>query len=153
MISNLKDLWCRSTCTSLAFLKLKLLARQVGIQVVFEHCVTRCRSAMVASHMSPFTAHLTWMFCWAMSFFQRTAAHPPMAMLQDLQVPGHTGSSRGNISLPGSTAGTGCMSLLIVAAEQNVLCLGLWPRTDARLQVSTGTACLQPTSHSLVLCW
>lgn len=82
-----------------------------------------------------------------MSFFQRTAAHPPMAMLQDLQVPGHEGGSRGGVSLPGSTAGPVSMRLLIVAAEQNVLCLGLWPRTDARLQDSTGNAHLQRALH------
>lgn len=93
---------------------------------------------MIGSHMLPHTAHAVWAFCWAMSLFQRTAAHPPMAMLQDLQVPTHAGSSKEKALLPGSAAGTVCMRLILVAVEQSVLCLGMWPRTDGRLHDSAG---------------
>ena len=78
-----------------------------------------------------------------MSLFQRTAAHPSFAMLQDLQVLSHAGSSRESVSLPNRMAGTVRMRLLTVAAEQSVLCLALWPRTDAKGQDSTGNASMQ----------
>lgn len=39
------------------------------------------------------------------------------------------------------------MRLLTVAAEQSVLCLALWPRTDARGQDSAGNACTKQASQ------
>lgn len=101
-----------------------------------------CRGSTIASHMSPNTARLVWAFCWALGLFQRTAARPPVAMFQDLQVPSHAGSrnDRAAFPLPGGMVGSVGMRLIIVAAEQSVLCLGCWPRAGSRLEDTAGDA-------------
>ena len=94
--------------------------------------------------MSPNTARLVWALCWALTLFQRSVAHPPVAMFQDVQVRRHAGNinDRASCPLPGNMAGTLGMRLIIVAAEQSVLCLGCWPRTGSRLEDTAGEALL-----------
>ena len=83
------------------------------------------RGAVMASHLGPRVTHAVWTLCWALSLFQRTSTHPPLAMLQPLQIPSHDDST------PGPAAEAVGLTLVIVAVEHRVLCLGLWPRHPA----------------------
>ena len=116
---------------------------QGGPCQAWPYCTTRsaahdahaCRGSVAARHMPPHVARSVWAFCWALSLLQRTADHPPLALLQDLQVPSHACSSKGASScLPDSTAGTVRMSMLLVAVQEAVLCLSFWPGADARAE-------------------
>lgn len=87
------------------------------------------RGAVMASHLSPRVTHAVWTLCWALSLFQRTSTHPPLAMLQPLQIPSHDDSTQGPAAVRNKDAAEAVgLSLVIVAVEHRVLCLGLWPR-------------------------
>ena len=101
--------------------------------------VHACRGSVTVSHMPRHVTHSVWAFCWALGLLQRTAAHPPLAMLQDLQVPSHACSSnRDARSVSVGTSGTVCVSVLLVAVQEAVLCLGFWPRADSEAEDLTG---------------
>ena len=101
-----------------------------------------CRGAVAGSHMQPHITHSVWAFCWGISVLQRTTAHPPIAMLQDLQVPDQADSARARADLPASMDGTVCMTLLLVACAESLLCLAFWPRPQTSGEDMAGTVCL-----------
>ncbi|DBA65960.1 TPA: hypothetical protein ACH3X2_002982 [Trebouxia sp. C0005] len=107
------------------------------------------RGAVVASHASTRVTQAVWSLCWGLSLFHRTSSHPPFAMLQDLQMPGHGPSATG----PGRMAAeaTVCMSLIIVAVQHSVLCVCLWPRsaTAAASQCLAGCGIVELASTCL----
>ncbi|DBA90584.1 TPA: hypothetical protein ACH3X1_003820 [Trebouxia sp. C0004] len=111
------------------------------------------RGAAVASHASPRVTQAVWSLCWGLSLFHRNSSHPPLAMLQDLQIPSHTHSATGLGRM--AAEATVCMSLIIVAVQHSVLCVSLWPRsaTAAASQRLAGCGIVELASTCLqMLC-
>ncbi|KAA6420259.1 MAG: hypothetical protein FRX49_09743 [Trebouxia sp. A1-2] len=73
------------------------------------------RGAVVASHASTRVTQAVWSLCWGLSLFHRTSSHPPFAMLQDLQMPGHGPSATG----PGRMAAEATANVLVGVRVQS----------------------------------
>ncbi|KAK9808779.1 hypothetical protein WJX72_003526 [[Myrmecia] bisecta] len=85
------------------------------------------RGALVTSHMTPEETKEVWRVCWALSLFRRTAAHPPLILLQDLHMPLPASPGRAQAGGRPQAGARRKLAMVIVGLGADLLCLLMTP--------------------------